>query len=143
MVKQKYYAVKIGKSPGIYSTWKQTEEQVKGFSGAKYKSFETEKEALEYLSKIDKERSQDESEDINSINEKIENEISNLKEDEVIAFVDGSYCPDINGKEKYSFGVLLKTKDSENSLYKAYVEKEYIQSKNIAGEIEGVKQAIL
>lgn len=47
MVKQKYYAVKIGKSPGIYSTWKQTEEQVKGFSGAKYKSFETEKEALE------------------------------------------------------------------------------------------------
>lgn len=143
MVKQKYYAVKIGRCPGVYSTWEEAKEQVNGFSGAKYKSFETEKEASEYLSIIDIEKSENKSEDICSINEQIENEISNLKDDEVIAFVDGSYCPDIDGKEKYSFGVLLKTSDSENCLYKAFVNNDYIQSKNIAGEVEGVKQAIL
>ena len=43
MAKKKYYAVKIGKKPGIYQTWAQTKEQVDGFSGAIYKSFSTEK----------------------------------------------------------------------------------------------------
>ena len=45
----KLYAVKVGKTPGIYTTWAEAEAQVKGYSGAKYKSFPTEKEALAYL----------------------------------------------------------------------------------------------
>lgn len=61
----------------------------------------------------------------------------------VIAFVDESHSPDADGKEKYSFGVFLITNESEYSLYKAFVDKAHIGSRNIAGEIEGVKQAIL
>ena len=34
-----FYAVHIGKTPGIYKTWGECQEQVKGFSGAKYKKF--------------------------------------------------------------------------------------------------------
>ena len=45
MAKKKFYAVKVGKVPGIYSTWSECEEQVKGFPSASYKSFATLSEA--------------------------------------------------------------------------------------------------
>lgn len=65
-----------------------------------------------------------------------------MQEEEVIAFVYGSYS-NTSEKEKYSFGVVLITNKSENSLYKAFVDKTNMATRNIAGEIEGVKQAIL
>jgi len=46
----KYYAVQVGRVPGIYNSWNECEAQVKGFSGAKYKSFLTVDEATEYIS---------------------------------------------------------------------------------------------
>ena len=39
--KNKYYVVWIGKKTGVFDSWKECEESVKGFEGAKYKSFET------------------------------------------------------------------------------------------------------
>ena len=45
-----FYAVRIGKVPGIYSTWADTELAVKGHSGAQYKKFKTLQEAEAYLS---------------------------------------------------------------------------------------------
>ena len=39
--KNKYYVVWIGKKTGVFDSWKDCEESVKGFEGAKYKSFET------------------------------------------------------------------------------------------------------
>ncbi len=48
-MKQEYYAVAVGRKPGIYKTWAECEEQVKGYSKAEYKSFKTEREAKEYL----------------------------------------------------------------------------------------------
>lgn len=47
----KYYAVKIGKVPGIYISWAECETQVKGYKGAQYKSFTDEQEAYQYLGK--------------------------------------------------------------------------------------------
>lgn len=46
----KYYAVKVGRVSDVYSTWKECEAQVKGFSGAVYKSFPTKQEALDFVS---------------------------------------------------------------------------------------------
>ncbi|MQS52555.1 RNase HI [Lactobacillus salsicarnum] len=46
---QKYYAVRRGKNPGIYRTWPECKKQVDGFTGARYKSFTTEAEAVEFL----------------------------------------------------------------------------------------------
>lgn len=45
----KYYAVKKGKTPGIYYSWDECKAQVDGFSGAKYKSFKSEMEARDYI----------------------------------------------------------------------------------------------
>lgn len=143
MAKKKFYAVRVGKIPGIYQTWSQAEEQVKGFPGAEYKSFSTEEEAIRYMSREEIKESESVSDETSVINEKIEQEIKNLQDGEVIAFVDGSHSLDADGKEKYSFGVLLITSESEDSLYKAFVDKAYMDSRNIAGEIDGVKQAIL
>ena len=39
MPKQKYYVVWKGHKPGIYTSWTETEKQVKGFGAAQYKSF--------------------------------------------------------------------------------------------------------
>ena len=38
----KYYGVKQGHNPGIYTTWADCEAQVKGYKGAQYKSFGSE-----------------------------------------------------------------------------------------------------
>lgn len=143
MAKQKFYAVRVGKIPGIYRTWSQAEEQVKGFSGAEYKSFSTEEEAIKYISFEEKKESSNILDETSIVNQKIDLEIKSLQDGEVIAFVDGSHSLDADGKEKYSFGVLLITNESEDSLYKAFVDKAYMESRNIAGEIEGVKQAVL
>ena len=45
----KYYAVKKGKSTGLFTDWSSCQEAIKGYSGAEYKSFTTEKDALLYL----------------------------------------------------------------------------------------------
>lgn len=45
----KYYAVAVGQQIGIFETWAITQPLVKGFSGAKYKSFRTYNDALTYL----------------------------------------------------------------------------------------------
>lgn len=47
----KYYAVVKGRVPGIYTTWKDTQAQVTGFSGAIYKSFKTKQEAEDFYNK--------------------------------------------------------------------------------------------
>ncbi len=45
----KFYAVKNGYHIGIYNSWADCEKEVRGFSGAKYKSFSRLEDAKEYL----------------------------------------------------------------------------------------------
>ncbi|KAL2066556.1 hypothetical protein VTL71DRAFT_2627 [Oculimacula yallundae] len=46
---QKYYAVKAGRTPGVYKTWKECQEHTTGFGGAVYKSFTSKKEADDFV----------------------------------------------------------------------------------------------
>lgn len=41
----RYYVVWRGRRTGIFTTWGETEQLVKGFSGARYKSFKSFQEA--------------------------------------------------------------------------------------------------
>ncbi|WP_353962237.1 RNase H1/viroplasmin domain-containing protein [Chlorogloeopsis sp. ULAP01] len=41
MASKKYYAVFKGRKTGIFTSWAECEEQIKGFSGVLYKSFKT------------------------------------------------------------------------------------------------------
>ena len=45
MAKQKFYVVWEGVSPGIYTSWTECQLQIKGYEGAKYKSFDSREEA--------------------------------------------------------------------------------------------------
>ncbi|MBQ9469938.1 MAG: ribonuclease H family protein [Bacteroidales bacterium] len=45
-IKQKYYVVWEGRAQGIFDTWGECKQQVDGFEGARYKSFETRDEAI-------------------------------------------------------------------------------------------------
>ncbi|CUS15382.1 unnamed protein product [Tuber aestivum] len=49
----KYYAVRAGFHPGVYTAWPDCLSQITGFKGAKFKSFPTEEEAQLFLSGVD------------------------------------------------------------------------------------------
>jgi hypothetical protein len=46
---KKFYAVLKGRQPGIYLSWPDCKNQVDGYSGARYKGFQTRGEAEEFL----------------------------------------------------------------------------------------------
>ncbi|KAK8094511.1 RNase H domain protein [Apiospora hydei] len=46
---EKFYAVAIGRDPGIYTDWDIAAEAIKGWKGPKYKKFDTRAEAVEYI----------------------------------------------------------------------------------------------
>ncbi|MDO5046959.1 MAG: ribonuclease H family protein [Anaerococcus sp.] len=112
----KYYAVKVGRNPGIYTSWDSCLKEVKGFSNAKYKSFKTRKEAEAYLE---------------------EKEVK-LTNKYPLAYVDGSF----NLKEKiYGAGIVYIDEGGEKQMYKTYEDKYYIH-RNVAGEVKASELAI-
>lgn len=124
---KKYYAVKIGKSVGIYNNWEDCKKQVTGFSGAIYKSFPTLEEAKNYLN-----------------NGNIENEVNSfsledISEDEIVAYVDGSYKKDTL---EYGYGVVLILKDDIIELFGKGEDPEVAKSRNVTGELFGSIRAI-
>jgi len=118
---QKFYAVKKGENPGIYTTWNEAKKQIHGFSNAQFKSFSTKEEALEYINPPKKVSS-----------------VSN--EDTIHAYVDGSFD---KKNKRYSYGaVLLKENKILKQLSNASNNKNYIESFQIAGECFGSLNAI-
>ena len=114
----KYYAVKKGRNPGIYTSWDSCLKEVKGYSGAIYKSFKTMEEAEIYMTGEEKQ---------------IE-----IEANSVIAYVDGSY----NQKLKvYGSGVVYITDDKEFELMKSYDDAYHIH-RNVAGEVKASELAI-
>lgn len=114
-----YYAVRKGKTLGIYQTWKDCEEQVRGYSGAEYKKFPTYKEAENFIG-----------------NEEVEVKVeeSNLKDNEVIAYVDGSF--DISNFT-YSYGVVFITKKGKETFSGREDDKDMAEMRNVSGELKG------
>ena len=49
MAKKNYYAVRIGKTPGIYTDWEDCKAQVTGYKGAVFKGVEERKEAENFM----------------------------------------------------------------------------------------------
>lgn len=43
----KYYVVWVGHAPGVYDTWDEAEQQIKGYPGASFRSFRSETEAVQ------------------------------------------------------------------------------------------------
>ncbi|MCP1111561.1 viroplasmin and RNaseH domain-containing protein [Lachnospiraceae bacterium PM6-15] len=144
MTKNKFYAVKVGRKPGVYTTWPECQEQINGFSGAEFKSFKSLSEAEKYMSdEVIEDVASSEDVDIDALNLELEKKIGDLGETESIAFVDGSYDA---SEEKSGFGVILLSYDNaRDTLYKAFTKQlgeEFIKTRNVGAELEGVKEAI-
>ncbi len=45
----KYYAVRSGRSTGVFTSWSECEAQVKGFKNASFKSFKSHQEAQDFI----------------------------------------------------------------------------------------------
>ena len=120
-----YYAVQEGREVGIYETWAECESQVRGYSKAQYKKFSTYEEAVDFINGGEKANKG--------------KEISMLENNEMIAYVDGSFDKD---NRYYSYGVVIFTREGK----KTYSQKEnyanMIDMRNVAGEIGGAMFAM-
>lgn len=117
----KYYAVKVGKKPGIYRSWDACRAVVHGFPGAVYKSFPTLAEAEAFLG-----ADETESADVRDLPENY-------------AFVDGSY----NGATKvYGYGGFLIHGGKKEILQGFGSEEEMASMRNVAGEVLGSRAAV-
>lgn len=112
MAIKKYYAVKVGKNPGIYESWEEAKENVVGFIGAVHKSFSNYDDAVDFMNETEKKGT--------SINP--------------FVYVDGSFDSSTNA---YSFGAVLVNNGVETRFKKAFPADEYSAHRNVAGEIKG------
>ena len=134
----KFYAVKVGKIPGIYLTWDECKINVIGFPNAKYKSFNTIEEAEEFsgvkfdITQLDKEDNKEKETDELIMNN--DKDVSGC-----YAFVDGSFNEVTN---TYGYGGFLVVNGEKIIVRGSDTDEEMASMRNVAGEIEGSMAAI-
>ena len=116
----KYYAVKEGRSIGVFGTWEECKAQVDGYSGAVYKSFKTMDEAKAFI----------------GIKVK---EVIDTDDDEAVAYVDGSFNAATN---EFSYGAVIFYDNKEIHLKEKFDNEEMATMRNVAGEIYGSMAAM-
>ena len=117
MSNKKFYAVKNGRKKGIFNTWAECQEQVKGFKGAKFKSFSSLEEAENFI--------KDDTTEIDT---------------SLLAYVDGSYNKDTNTS---GYGLALVV--DREVIYtdkKSFPGHPYNTHRNVFGEVRGAEEAI-
>ena len=124
----KYYAVKKGKNPGIYTTWDQCKQEVQGYSGALYKSFKSLDEAKAYL-----DPSEEPLRDLEAPGPE------DLDSTTMVAYVDGSYRQE---DHSYSFGCFLYWQGGEREWSRRFKDDGAADLRNVAGEILGAQEAM-
>lgn len=126
MAKKKVYAVRKGKTTGLFYSWSECEAAVTGYPGAEFKSFLTEDEAKKYLGYEDL---------------KVENkEVLNKEEHGLVAYVDGSFDAAIG---KYAFGCVILTPDGDINKESGNGDNpESLAIRNVAGEMLGAMTAV-
>ena len=124
-VKKNFYAVRKGRKPGIYKTWKECQEQVVGFSGAEFRGFVTLPEAEKFMQGPGKEA--------------VDDLVEKGGEGDVIAYVDGSYDHSLRA---YSYGAVLITADDVVELSGRGQDEQAAALRNVAGEMLGAMNAV-
>lgn len=126
----KYYAVKEGRTPGIYTSWEKCKAQVQGYSGARFKSFYTKEEAEAYI-QSNNQRDQNESALFGG------QDISQLPVG--TAFVDGSFnsCTGV-----YGYGGFVIGEDGVHYIQGSGADPGMASMRNVAGEISGATASV-
>lgn len=111
----KFYAVKNGRNPGVYTSWEECRGQVNGFSGAVYKSFASREEAERFM------RGEPEKATCIGV---------------PAAYVDGSY--NIKTGE-FSFGAVLLDGEEMQTYSEKFSDAGLAAMRNVAGELKGAE----
>jgi len=135
----KFYAVRKGKTPGIYLTWEECKAGVEGFSGAQYKSFPTLEQAREYLGGKAQPMGQPEPTKQSGQPEQPMKQPEQTGEPECYAFVDGSFNA---ATGVYGYGGFLSVGGEREYLQGSGSEAEMASMRNVAGEILGSMAAV-
>lgn len=132
-----FYAVKKGRKTGIYATWTECEEQVKGYPDAKFKKFRTEIEAQQFIAE-EKQQIPNENTRLKLKIKKKTQESHPLKQ--LIAYVDGSYNVHTSA---YGYGcVIMDGIGILEKLNGSGDDEEMASMRNVAGEILGCMVAV-
>ena len=133
---KKVYAVKKGRTTGLFMTWDDCKAQVDGFAGAEYKSFADPAEAMAYLGLSGQAAGAGTGAGTGADGTEFPEGIR--------AYVDGSYDA---ASGRFSCGVVIIETDADGNsetteLKSAFDDPEAAAQRNVAGEIMGSKLAI-
>ena len=113
----RYYAVKKGKNPGVYRTWKECMEQIEEYEKPSFRGFNDEDEALRFAGIYE----------------------SPIDESLPYIYIDGSYNP---ATKVYGYGGFLFYNDNKYIIQGSDNDLEMAKMRNVAGEIVGATCAI-
>lgn len=147
MAAKKYYAVKKGKTTGVFDNWNDCKASVDGFPGADYKGFPTLQEACAYAG-VECEAGQTASKASvgkasrvgKGTNTHVDAQADIPPEGSLLAYVDGSYDDSI---KKYAFGCVFLLPDGR--IYTEYGNgdnPQSLQHRNVTGEMLGAMYAV-
>lgn len=120
----KYYAVKVGRHPGIYTTWDACKEEVDGFKNAEFKRFSTKDDAEKFMG-CQCETTQAK---------------TSVDYPDGIAYVDGSYNPSTG---VYGYGGFVTQNGEKHYIQGCGHESDMSGMRNVAGEILGAVAAVI
>lgn len=115
----KYYAVRIGRNPGIYHTWDECKRETMGFKGASFKKFSTREDAEAFINEVEEDKKE------------------SAEKDELVVYVDGSYR---NKDKSHSYGVYMFNHEEEYTYSKRFFKDS--DMRNVSGEIKGAMRAM-
>lgn len=119
--KPRFYAVRRGRTPGIYRSWDECKAQITGFSDASYKKFSSREEAEEFMQALEPRLME-----------------TNLSTGLHI-FVDGSFHLE---SRRFSYGLIAVYHGEEYEECRAFFDEEACVHRNVAGELYGAFRAI-
>ena len=142
---KKYYAVKVGKTTGVFETWEECEASVKGYPGALYKSFKSEAEAYAYMGWSGQQLTFDNLNEVQGQDGPLSNEeapdedmpYSNTVK--AVAYVDGSFN---EATGTFGYGVVMFYKGEELRMKDSSKDEDLVDMRNVAGEIQGAMKAM-
>ena len=127
----KYYAVRRGRTIGVFDSWDACRKQVFKFPGAEYKAFPTRDEALTFLSSA------------TTTLKKTKKLPETTPDSSTEIWVDGSCFLQRDGSLRIGWGLLVKQNGEE--VYRAKgndIPPEATNHRNVAGEIFGILKAL-
>lgn len=137
MATTKYYAVKVGKFPGIYHSWDECKDFVIGFPNAQFKSFKKMEDAAKYM------RGETETPASTENSTKKEKKVTtneDLNLPPIFSFVDGSF----NEKTGvYGYGGYISVNGVKHILQGCGSDDELVSMRNVAGELQGSIAAMM